>query len=294
MLAVERQDTEVERLNLPSPQLPIHLPPIWREGRTAMELAALLRDPTYRDPDPKVGRGQPVLLIPGFLAGDETLGVMSRWLRRSGYETFGAGMRLNAGCATAAADALEARVEEHFHSHGQRVAVVGHSHGGTLGRSLATRRPDLVAGVIALAAPLVDTLAIHPLARVPVRLVSRLGSLGAPGLFRDECVTGECCSEVWDAVSRPFPPGVGFVSIYSRSDGLVDWRACLDPRARAVEVRASHIGMAVSAPAYREVARALADFAAARRRLTARRSAARASAGPGGRRSSRPTARSAA
>jgi triacylglycerol lipase len=281
-------------LALSSPQLPIHLPPIWREGRTVRELAALLRDPVYRHPDPTAGRGQPVLLVPGFLAGDETMAVMSRWLRRSGYEPFGAGMRLNAACATEAADALEARLEERFRAHGQRVAVVGHSHGGTLGRSLATRRPDLVAGVVTLASPLVDTLAIHPLARVPVRLVSRLGSLGAPGLFRHECVTGECCSEVWDAVTRPFPPGVGFVSIYSCSDGLVDWHACLDPRARAVEVQASHIGMAVNAEAYREIARALADFAAARRRLSARTSAARANGRPSGRRSSAPSAHSAA
>jgi triacylglycerol lipase len=47
-------------------------------------------------------------------------------------------------------------------------------------------------------------------------------------------------------------------SIYSRSDGIVRWRACLDDDAEQVEVDASHIGMAVSAPAYRAVARALA------------------------------------
>jgi triacylglycerol lipase len=219
---------------------------------------------------------------------------MSRWLRRSGYRTFGAGMRLNAACATEAADALEARVEQQFGDFGERVAIIGHSHGGTLARSLGSRRPDLVAGVVTLAAPLVDTLAIHPLARLPVRLISRLGSLGAPGLFRQECVAGECCSEVWDAATRPFPPGVGFVSVYSRTDGLVDWRSCLDPRARLVEVRASHIGMAVSAPAYREIARALADFAAARRRISGRTSGARGSGRRPDRRSSRPSAHSAA
>ena len=42
--------------------------------------ANLLRDPIYRRPDPTAGGGRPVLLIPGFLAGDETLAVMSRWL----------------------------------------------------------------------------------------------------------------------------------------------------------------------------------------------------------------------
>lgn len=249
-------------MHLPSPALPRRLPPIWREGRTAIELAALLRDPLLRRPDPKAGGGRPVLLVPGFLAGGESLAVMSWWLRRSGYRPLSAGMRANVGCATEAVDALVARVEDG----GEPVAVVGHSYGGVLARSLAMRRPELVTGLVTLGSQLVDPLAIHPLARVPVGVVSRLGSLGAPGLFRQECVNGTCCTEVWDAARRPFPADVGFVSIYSRSDGLVDWRSCLDPRAVPVEVRASHIGMAVSAPAYRAVAAALQGFAAARRR----------------------------
>jgi len=57
-----------------------------------------------------------------------------------------------------------------------------------------------------------------------------------------------------------FPSGVGYVSIYSRSDGIVDWHACLDPAAEHVEIQASHCGMAVSAQAYRTVAEALARF----------------------------------
>ena len=242
-----------------------HLPPIWREGGTGWDLARLVRDPVLRRADPAVGQGRPVLLIPGFLAGDDSLAVMAWWLRRNGYAPFGAGMRSNLACATDAVDGLEARVETRSRTDDRRVAVIGHSHGGTLARSLAMRRPELVSGIVTLASPLVDTLAIHPLARVPVRLVSRLGSLGTPGLFRRECVEGVCCSEVWDAIERPFPDGVGFVSVYSRRDGLVDWHACLDPRAQPVEIEASHIGMAVSAPAYRAIDRALREFAPARR-----------------------------
>jgi pimeloyl-ACP methyl ester carboxylesterase len=221
-----------------------------------------VREPFLRHADPEAGGGRPVLLIPGFLAGDDSLAIMAWWLRRNGYRPFGAGMRSNVGCATAAVDALEARLEAEAGDDETRVAVVGHSYGGTLGRALAMRRPELVSGVITLGSQLVDQLAIHPLARGTVRVVSRLGSLGAPGLFRRECVTGECCSEVWGALGRPFPDDVGFVSIYSRTDGLVDWHACLDPRAEAVEVAASHIGMAVSAPAYRAIDRALRAFAA--------------------------------
>ena len=40
------------------------------------------------------------------------------------------------------------------------------------------------------------------------------------------------------------PAGVGFTAVYSRRDGIVDWRACVDPEAEAVEVTASHLGMA--------------------------------------------------
>ena len=34
-------------------------------------------------------------------------------------------------------------------------------------------------------------------------------------------------------------------NVYSRRDGIVDWKACIDPDGDAVEVRASHIGLAV-------------------------------------------------
>jgi triacylglycerol lipase len=241
----------------------LRLPRLWREGRTGFELASLMRDPRFRRPDPHFGRGRPVLLVPGFLAGDETLGVLAGWLRRSGFRPRGAGMRLNAGCFTAALDALEARAEAGGGATGQRVAIIGQSHGGTLGRALAGRRPDLVSGVVTMGSPLIDPLAIHPVARLQVRFVGALGSLGAPGLFRRDCLEGECCAEVRRAAERPFPATVDLVSIYSRSDGIVDWRACLDPAAEHVEVRASHIGMAVNAEVYAAVGAALERFDAA-------------------------------
>jgi triacylglycerol lipase len=168
-------------------------------------------------------------------------------------------MRSNVGCAKDALDALERRLEER--AAGRRVALIGHSHGGTLARSLAIRRPDLVSGVVALASPLVDQFDLHPLARLPVRLVGGLGSLGTPGLFRRECLRGECCDEIHEATVQPFPAGVGFVTVYSRSDGVVNWRACLDPRAEPVEVVGSHVGMAVNVEAYRAVSAALRAFA---------------------------------
>ena len=57
------------------------------------------------------GDGRPVLLIPGFLAGDGSLATMTRWLRENGYRTRRAGIRANVGCSTEAFARLEARLE---------------------------------------------------------------------------------------------------------------------------------------------------------------------------------------
>ena len=85
-------------------------PPIWREGRIGLEAAALLRHPIFRGEGMQDAGGRPVLLIPGFLAGDDSLGLMTRWLRRTGHHTRKAGIRSNVDCSEAAAVRLEERV----------------------------------------------------------------------------------------------------------------------------------------------------------------------------------------
>jgi pimeloyl-ACP methyl ester carboxylesterase len=242
-------------------------PPLWREARIGLEAASLLRDPIFRGDGVADGRGRPVLLIPGFLAGDGSLSMMAGWLKRTGYRPSRAGMVSNVNCAGVVLPRLEERLERLVSLQGQRAAVVGQSRGGTLAKVLAHRRPDLVAGVVALGSPQVDPLAVHPVVRLQVEAVSRLGSLGAPGLFKRSCLDGECCSSFWEDLAAPLPRGVQLVSVYSKSDGVVDWQSCLDPGAtELVEIRASHCGMAVSRAAWRAVADALDRFRAAESR----------------------------
>jgi pimeloyl-ACP methyl ester carboxylesterase len=236
-------------------------PPLWREARIGLEAAALVRDPIFRGDGVADGRGRPVLLIPGFLAGDGSLSMMAGWLKRSGYRPSRAGIVSNVNCAGVLMPRLEERLERLVSLQGQRAAIVGQSRGGTLAKVLAHRRPDLVSGVVALGSPQVNPLAVHPLVRLQVEAVSRLGSLGAPGLFKRSCLNGDCCSSFWEDLAEPPPSGVLLVSVYSKSDGVVDWRSCLDPHAdEQVEVTASHCGMAVSRSAWRAVADALDSF----------------------------------
>lgn len=236
--------------------------PIWAEGRIAAERLALLRDPVLRGDGVARGDSRPVLLVPGFLAGDASLTPMARWLRDLGYWPARARMRVNVDCATRAVERLEGELEQLVQRHGRRAVVVGQSRGGSMARVLAVRRPDLLDGIVCLGSPLMDPLAVHPLVRAQVIAVGLLGSLGVPGLFSRECRDGDCCALTREQAQAPFPDGVRFVSLYSRSDGIVDWRTCLDPAAENVEVGGSHVGMAVNRSVFRAVGAALAPVPA--------------------------------
>ena len=241
--------------------------PIWLEGRVVLEQAALKRDPVLRGEGVPPGDGSPVLLIPGFMAGDPSLGTMAGWLKRLGYRPCRARMRANVDCTSRALDRLEAELEQLAERDGAKVAIVGQSRGGTMARLLAVRRPDLVRAVVALGSPMTDQFAVHPYVRAQVTAVGFLGTIGVPGLFGRGCSSGECCAEAREQLTGPFPRGVAFTSVYSRTDGIVDWGSCLDPAARHVEVTASHIGMAVNAGVFRAVAEALAGEQTGKARL---------------------------
>jgi pimeloyl-ACP methyl ester carboxylesterase len=230
--------------------------PIWREGLVAFERAALMRSEVWRGEGVPHGDGAPVMLIPGFLAGDASLGLMAQWLKRIGHRPCRAGIRANVDCAARALERLEVELERHAERHGRKVTLVGHSRGGTMARVLAVRRPDLLQGIICLGSPLKDQLAIHPLVHAQVKAVALLGSLGARGMFTYSC-NSTCCAVVEEQLAAPFPADVRFASVYSCSDGVVDWRACLDPAARHIEVHSTHVGMAVNPAVFYVVSRLL-------------------------------------
>lgn len=202
-----------------------------------------------------------VMLIPGFLTGDQSLRMLGSWLRRSGHRTRRAGMRLNVDCSEAAVSRLEQCLERFCEEQGEAAFIVGQSRGGTFARVLAVRRPDLVRGIVTLGSPHLAPLAVHPIVWVQGAALATLGTLGVPGIAKHSCVAGSCCKQFARDLRAEFPSKVRFVSVYSRSDGIVDWRACLDGAAdELVEIRASHCGMAASVQAYEQVARALAAF----------------------------------
>ena len=199
----------------------------------------------------------PVVLVPGFLAGDASLSLLAAALRAQGHRTYRSHIRANVGCTLAAAAQLETRLEAVAQRRGRRVRIVGHSLGGLLARGLAVRRPDLVSGIVTLGSPLLAPGAHHASLTRSLDALVRLSRAGVPGLMSLECVAGDCARASFEESRQPLPGDVEFTAVYSRRDGIVDWRACVDPLATGVEVRSSHVGMAVDPEVLRVVRRAL-------------------------------------
>jgi pimeloyl-ACP methyl ester carboxylesterase len=226
--------------------------PIHGELRYWSELAQLLADRRFHAPARTDSR-HPVLLIPGFMAGDASLAVLAGWLRRRGHPVRASGIRMNVDCAGRALERLDDAVQRFD----EPVVVIGQSRGGTLARALAARRPEAVAAVVTLGSPVLDPLAVSPSVLRTVRFVAALGDIGVPRIFSTRCRDGDCCMEFHDLLRAPHAPDVPALAVYSRSDAIVDWRACLDPHAECVEIDGSHTGMAVNPAVYRELERLL-------------------------------------
>jgi triacylglycerol lipase len=214
---------------------------LYRRSRTDRRARALL---------PYVGGHRvpahdPVLLVPGFMAGDTTLRAMSVFLRHHDFRTYRAQIHVNVGCTRLAGDKLERRLEEIATRRNRKVTVVGHSLGGMLARGLASRRPDLIEGIVTMGSPVLAPGAIHRVLAWDAQMLARLTRAGFGGMMSDDCFGGECARLSWEESHLELSPDVAFTAVYSRRDGIVDWRACLDPAAEQVEVRTSHLGMAV-------------------------------------------------
>ena len=191
-------------------------------------------------PDP---RRVPVLLLPGFMSGDFALAPMAEALRREGHWTSRSGIAPNVGCTRELADAVERRLEETAERTGRRVAIVGWSRGGTLGKIVSVRRPDLVAALVTLGTPNTDPLAVNATLAAQLQVITRLSALGVPGLLGDDCLSGDCASEVRGWLEADLQEEIPYTSVFSLDDGVIDWRACLDPQAETIEVSATHMSM---------------------------------------------------
>ncbi len=192
------------------------------------------------------GDGHPVLTLPGFLASDLSMAPMRRYLKELGYDAYAWNNGRNVGGVMRMRSALRDRLAAVHTVAGRKVSIIGWSLGGVYARDLALQAPDMVRSVITLGSPFANDIR----------------ATNATRLY--EALSGEAVednAELRDALAGDLP--VPATSIYSRTDGVVNWQTCIlrpSDTAENIEVYlASHIGLGVNAAALWAVADRLAQ-----------------------------------
>ena len=221
-----------------------------------LQFAALLNDPVYRGKNIQEGHGEPVLLIPGFLAGDWTLRVMAGWLNRIGYRAYFSGIDWNVDCPNRTAEQLQWRLEHISAESDAPLIVIGHSLGGVLARFLGVNFPDKILHIITLGSPLSRPLRVHPLVLFASRMLQPLRR--ARGDVAPQCGSPSCACHFTQSIFSPLPPGVGFTSIFSKQDEVVEWQSCVQGDGKNREVTGRHMSLIVNPQVYRIIAETLA------------------------------------
>lgn len=186
------------------------------------------------------------------MAGRKTAEPLTHVLGQAGWNVRVASVGRNSGPAYLGVEACERDVRELADQSGQAVTIVGHSRGGQFARVVAIRLPGEVRQVIVAGAPLTMKYPPFAVVKVPAELLDRAWRAGA---FGPVDVSRE--QRVDDHRYLPFPDALDFVSIWSRSDGIVDWRTSREPAAFDIEVSTSHIGLIRSVEGVNAVAAAL-------------------------------------
>jgi len=195
-----------------------------------------------------VGDGHPVVVYPGLAGGAMSTSHLRGFLAKSAFAAHDWEGGVNTGPEGAFDEwlaGLARRVRDLHSSHGRKVSLVGWSLGGVYAREIAKHCPDAVRQVITLGTP--------------------FGSLGGGThagkvfklLNRD---TAQLTPQM-EARIRERPP-VPTTSIYSKTDGIVAWRGCIEKKSalsESVEVTASHLGMGTHPEVLRIVANRLAQ-----------------------------------
>jgi predicted esterase YcpF (UPF0227 family) len=191
------------------------------------------------------GDGHPILIFPGLaLDGSSTADLRVR-LKQLGYAVYdwrqgynyGPGIDFDQWLSILSKQLVE--IQAH---HQCSVSLIGCSLGGTYARELARLHPCLVRQVITLATPFVrpDLIAAEKI----------FGKLTGTHFLIDETLL----------LRLSEAPPVPCSSIYSQTDGIINWQSCLGKEApgyRNIEVKGvSHLGM----PHHPEVLKAVVSL----------------------------------
>jgi triacylglycerol lipase len=241
---------------------------IWKESLFGVELLLLHSAPVFYGVGIPHGDNSGVVLIPCFLGTDPQMAYLHHWLGRIGYRPYFSRIGVNAGCPNLLVrERLTPTIDKALAATGRRVHLIGHSLGGIMARSIAANRPADIASVITLASPFRGTVAhksiLHAAESVRKQTMEQHG-----GRVLSNCYTPRCTCEFVNSLRRKMPPSVAGTAIYTREDGVVDWRYCRTGDGESdFEVRGTHVGLVFNSSVYTIIAHRLVQ-ARSRKRAT--------------------------
>jgi esterase/lipase len=190
------------------------------------------------------GRGERVLVLPGYGAGDASTAPLRAYVRFLGYRPRGWGLGRNDGEVPDLLPRVVERLEAVSREEGRSVGIIGWSLGGYLAREAARERPQAVRQVITLGSPVVGG----------PKYTAVAGAYRLRGIDLDAI-------EAAVAERNRLPLDTPVTAVYSRSDGVVAWQACIDRHAQKVEhveVETTHLGLGLSPEVFQIIAERLA------------------------------------
>jgi pimeloyl-ACP methyl ester carboxylesterase len=233
---------------------------MWKEALFGAELLLLHASPAYYGLGVPRGDGSAVVVIPGFLGTDLYVSHLNSWLERIGYRSYASGIGLNAECPNLLIRyRLAATIDKAVQETGRKIHLIGHSLGGIIARSLAAQRPKDIASVISLGAPIRGTV-MHPSVLNAAKLVrTQILNEHGEGVLPD-CYTPRCTCNFLSSLRCTIPKAVAETAIYTRDDGIVDWRYCKTGNADDdFEVPGTHVGLVFNPSVYTIIAERLAQ-----------------------------------
>lgn len=236
---------EIVKINKEIPAPPLYN--VLLESRSLIEWTTMF-GLYYMIPKRKQGNNKPVLLMPPYLGNDSSTKFVRKYLKSVGFKTYKWELGVNMINSKYLPKLVE-RLDEIYEKHGEKVSLVGWSGGGIFAKIIANRYPDKVAQLVTIGSP------VWGVKNLKTPLVNVLE------FFRGKALRERNAKFLRELEQIPEVP---VTCIYTKTDGLVPWKNCLEAETlrsniNNVEVYGSHIGMGANASVLVTVANSLIE-----------------------------------
>lgn len=212
---------------------------IFNEAFTAFEIPKLLLNAPELA-NLKSANPRDIMVLPGFGAGDVSTLPIRSYLEYLGHRVTGWDRGLNTADVQ---ETLYQLVEAVSKRKEEKLVLVGWSLGGYLAREIARELPHRIEQVFTLGSPIIGGPKYTQIAPV----------------YRAQGIDVDWIEQAV-AEREAVPLTTPVTAIYSKSDGIVAWQACIDensPNVEHIEISASHIGLGISADVFRIIGQRL-------------------------------------